>query len=60
VNTIKQLNLEFQDLLKIYGWIKYERQEADELFQLYCSRAREKLDKFKQKFEQAKHKIIST
>lgn len=24
VNTIKQLNLEFQDLLKIYRWIKYE------------------------------------
>jgi len=58
VNTIKQLNLELQDVLKIYGWLKDERQEADELFQLYLERAREKLNNFKQKFEQAKHKII--
>jgi len=60
VNTIKQLNLELQDVLKIYGWLKDERQEADELFQLNLERAREKLDKFKLLFEQAKHKIIST
>lgn len=59
VNTIKKLNLEMQDVLKIYGWLKDEGQEADELFQLYLERAREKLDNFKLLFEQAKHKIIS-
>ncbi|MEZ2238913.1 sulfotransferase domain-containing protein [Microcoleus sp.] len=59
VNTIKQLNLEMQDVLKIYGWLKDERQEADELFQLYLERGIEKLDKFKLLFEQAKHKINS-
>ena len=58
VDTIKQLNLEWQDVLKIYGWLKDERQEADELFQLYLERAREKLDNFKLLFEQAKQKII--
>ena len=42
VNTIKQLNLELQDVLKIYGWLNDERQEANELFQLYLERAREK------------------
>jgi hypothetical protein len=47
VNTIKQLNLEWQDVLKIYGWLKDERQEANNLFQLYLERAREKLDNFK-------------
>ncbi|WP_333221872.1 sulfotransferase domain-containing protein [Microcoleus sp. Pol12A5] len=41
VHTIKQLNLELQDVLKIYGWVKDERQEADELFQLYLSKARD-------------------
>jgi hypothetical protein len=58
VNTIKQLNLELQDVLKIYGWLKDERQEANELFQLYLERALEKLDNFKQKSEQTKHKNI--
>ncbi|MEZ2320219.1 MAG: sulfotransferase domain-containing protein [Microcoleus sp.] len=59
VNTIKQLDLEMQDVLKTYGWLKDERQEVDELFQIYLERAIEKLYKFKQKLEQAKHKIIS-
>lgn len=47
MNTIKQLNLEFQDLLKISGWVRNQLQEADELFQLNLERPREKLDNFK-------------
>ncbi|MEG5232750.1 sulfotransferase domain-containing protein [Microcoleus sp. AT9b-C3] len=47
VKTIKQLNLEFKDVLKIYGWSTYKLQEKNELFKLTLERAREKLDNFK-------------
>lgn len=49
----------FREIDLRHGWLKDERKEADELFQLYLGGTRKKLDKFKQKVEQAKHKIIS-
>ncbi|MEG4034985.1 sulfotransferase domain-containing protein [Microcoleus sp. S36b_A4] len=59
VNTIKQLNLELQDILKIHGWVSNQLQEEDELFQLNLERSREKLEKFKFGLEQAKQQITS-
>ena len=59
VNTIKKLNLEWQDILKIHGWIRNQLQEEDELFQLNLERRREKLEKFKFALEQAKQQITS-
>lgn len=59
VNTIKQLNLELQDILNIHGWVRNQLQEEDELFQLDLERTREKLEKFKFGLEQAKQQITS-
>lgn len=59
VNTIKQLNLELQAILKIHGWVRNQLQEEDELFQLNLERSREKLEKFKFGLEQAKQQITS-
>jgi hypothetical protein len=35
VNTIKQLNLQLQDVLKIYGWLTKKSQAEKELFEMF-------------------------
>jgi len=46
VNTIKQLNLQLQNVLEIYGWLTNKSQAEKELFELTLERARSKLDNF--------------
>lgn len=46
VNTIKELNLQFQDILKIYGWLTKTSQAENELFELTLDRAISRLDNF--------------
>lgn len=57
VNTIKQLNLQLQDVLEIYGWLTKKSQAEKELFELTLERARSKLDNFQFLLQQSQQGI---
>jgi hypothetical protein len=57
VNTIKQLNLQLQDILEIYGWLTQKSQAEKELFELTLERAISKLDNFQFLLQQSQQGI---
>jgi hypothetical protein len=57
VNTIKQLNLQFQDILETYGWLTKKSQAEKELWELTLERARSRLDNFQLLLQQSQQDI---